>query len=1449
MRLMRESLLLFLFIACTVFAQQNKLSGRLERALNQTESNEYVRSLVILNDQVDVANMDARFYAEKATLERRTYEVITALQKKADQTQPELLSYLSRMEATEAVFTYRKFWIVNAIMVEAKPEVILNLATRRDVHMIDLDARLERDKPVSIKRDDPAQEAINSVEPGLKIINADKLWAMGITGQGRIVMGIDTGVDPTHPALSYKWRGTHVSADQAWFDPTGGSSSPEDCDGHGTHTMGTMTGYVEGGDTVGVAIGAEWIASNSLCGGSPHTSNSIASFEWAMNPDQDVNTIDDMPDAINNSWYDPSISDECDNVWVDCFNAVEATGIAVVFSAGNSGPNSQTITTPKNINTNTTNVWATAAINGANYLNGSNDPIASFSSRGPSVCDGEGPLKIKPEASAPGDDVRSSYPGGGYSLLSGTSMAAPHVTGAIALLRQFAPTLTGKQIKEALYATAKDLGTEGEDNTYGVGLIDLYAAFLSLGTPDETPPETIVDLAVSDITSSELTITWTVPVDTSANGVTGFDIRMSTSPINDTTDFYNAEQVPFTKLPNQAGETETIMIENLDFSTEYYFAIISSDIWSNHSELSNLVSGTTYDAPVVQVTPDELGHFLPAMSTLTDTVKIANVSATNSTLDFSVSLENNTFPEDAVQVKLVPKTLAIESEGGSKDKPVEKGGLSLEGFGGPDMFGYEWIDSDETNGPNYEWNDISTTGTLVDNWQATGTYDPLDEGIAGPFDLGFTFKFYDTEYSEVYLNTNGFVAFESFSGSLFSNKEIPNTDAPNAIIAAVWDDLDGDGGNCYVQQFSDKFVIQYDNWPEYSASGTFTFQIVIFRSGKVIIYYNSLTGDLTSATVGIESPDGTDGLQVEYNGGTYLANNKALQFASEPGWLTNDVSNGRLFNGNEVDIELTFHSEDFPGGLYSMDVVVASNDPNTPSVTVPVQMVLGEGDGPWNTTLSVADAAGTEAGMDLVFGQAGDATDGIDDGYNEYALPPVPPTGVFDARFLLPTEDASYTDIRSFLSDSLVWNLKLQPSEAGYPFTLRWDAATLPNGIFMLTDALGVVYNVDMKRQDSLVVDNSAVNSLNITFTKEMTVAMDITEGWNLMSVPMHMDDMSAATLFPEAALVYGFDDGYDLVSELMMGKGYWLKADAAAHHEMTGEPEMHAVPVAAGWNIIGSGYEAVPIENITSDANVSVTSQYFGFNNGYSAATEILPGEGYWVKVSDAGNLYFGAVAAKASNSVKSANSENFNTITLNDADGNYRQLYLAENLSGKSYYDMPPVAPGNIFDARFSSNSMAEDLAASNEIVLSGGKYPVILTSNDLDLTIQLSNGSDVITKSVAKGSSLTISDSKYSRIVIMSEFVPNEFSLYQNYPNPFNPSTTIKFALPVEAKVTITLYNALGQRVDMIESNNFAAGVQSVNFNASALASGMYIYHISAQGVDGSNFVDTKKMMLMK
>ena len=470
-------LVLMLLAYTAANAQFAEVSTRLKQKLSTMSQMEYTPVLVLLRDRVNIEALDAQLYTQKANAQVRAKTVIDALMDKARSTQGPILSALANKKAAGKVRNYESFWISNMILVDANAETIQDLIRRTDVEQIDIDALLEYDKPLEPAIDSP--EGIEASEIGLRVIKANKLWEIGITGAGRLVMNIDTGVEGTHPALSAKWRGNNGQPWwRAWFDKNGSTTAPADCDGHGTHTMGIMCGRSASGDTVGVAPNAQWIAARTICS-SPHTSNSIAAFQWAMNPDSNSSTTSDMPDAIGNSWYDPDVTNECSGIYKTTLDALEAAGLAIVFSCGNSGSGASTITKPKNINTNLVNAFSVGNINGNNPFP---YPIASTSSRGPSLCGGTGSLLIKPEVCAPGTSVRSSYTGGGYSLLSGTSMACPHIVGAVALLRQVAPNLTGKQILEALYNTAVQLPVGGtENNDFGKGVIDVWAAYQSLG--------------------------------------------------------------------------------------------------------------------------------------------------------------------------------------------------------------------------------------------------------------------------------------------------------------------------------------------------------------------------------------------------------------------------------------------------------------------------------------------------------------------------------------------------------------------------------------------------------------------------------------------------------------------------------------------------------------------------------------------------------------------------------------------------------------------------------------------------------------------------------------------------------------------------------------------------------------------------------------------------------
>ncbi|MEJ5263630.1 MAG: T9SS type A sorting domain-containing protein, partial [Ignavibacterium sp.] len=460
----------------------------------------------------------------------------------------------------------------------------------------------------------------------------------------------------------------------------------------------------------------------------------------------------------------------------------------------------------------------------------------------------------------------------------------------------------------------------------------------SMVPPDTVAPTTITDLQVIDPTSNSLKLMWTAPFDTTQGGVRKYTIRYSTSPITDTIAFNNATNIPNNLQPKAPGQTETFTVTGLPFSSTFYFAIRSNDRWNNFSNVSNSPSGTTLAAPVISVNPTSMMKVLMPNTTLIDSIMISNTSTSASTLNFTVTLDNNTFPSEAIDIKLVPKNV-VQSEGNSdemKNSDKESKGMSIEGQGGPDLFGYRWIDSDEPNGPQYVWNNIVGAPGAVQVTSWTGT---LDDGYT-TIPLGMTFPFYGNNYTQAYLSTNGFLSFTALTSSYFTNGTIPNTALPNNVIAPFWDDLDGrTQGTVHYLQEPGKLTIQFTNWQKYSGTGSLTFQMVLYSSGKIMFYYNNMNATLNSATVGIENSTGTDGLQIAYNA-NYVHNTMAVKIEAAPEWLINNIFSGTVYNGNSMAVQLTFKSEDYPLGSYSMDVVINSNDPLTPTVTVPVQMEI-----------------------------------------------------------------------------------------------------------------------------------------------------------------------------------------------------------------------------------------------------------------------------------------------------------------------------------------------------------------------------------------------------------------------------------------------------------------------------------------------------------------------------
>ncbi|OGC93774.1 MAG: hypothetical protein A2W25_06585 [candidate division Zixibacteria bacterium RBG_16_53_22] len=405
--------------------------------------------------------------------------VVEHLMNKATISQAGFISRLDELSQFGEIDSYKRLWIINAVVVTADHGVLEGLKGHPDVEYAFENVPVELVAPVE-SRDVPP---VNSGhEPGLGVIGAPAVWAMGIDGTGSIVCNFDTGVDVDHPALYYKYRGNNgAPPNECWFDPAGYEEQrPYDLQGHGTHTMGIMVGS-DGPDTIGVAPGAQWIAARAIGGGGilRTISDLLGAFQWAADPDCNPATTHDVPDVVNNSWGIPAgYFPACDQTFWEAIDNLEAAGVVAVFGGGNEGPGAETMRTPADRITSAFNSFSVGAVStiGDTFI------VADFSSRGPSGCDH---TTIKPEITAPGVAIRSSYLDSGYIALSGTSMATPHVAGAVALLRQVNPNATPEEIKAALLNSAVDYGPQGEDNSYGWGVIDIWTAVYLL--PGSTP--------------------------------------------------------------------------------------------------------------------------------------------------------------------------------------------------------------------------------------------------------------------------------------------------------------------------------------------------------------------------------------------------------------------------------------------------------------------------------------------------------------------------------------------------------------------------------------------------------------------------------------------------------------------------------------------------------------------------------------------------------------------------------------------------------------------------------------------------------------------------------------------------------------------------------------------------------------------------------------------------
>jgi murein DD-endopeptidase MepM/ murein hydrolase activator NlpD len=380
------------------------------------------------------------------------------------------------------------------------------------------------------------------------------------------------------------------------------------------------------------------------------------------------------------------------------------------------------------------------------------------------------------------------------------------------------------------------------------------------------------------------------------------------------------------------------------------------------------------------------------------------------------------------------------------------------------------------------------------------------------------------------------------------------------------------------------------------------------------------------------------------------------------------------------------------------------------------------------------------------------------------------------------------------------------------------------------------------------------------------SLRLDLADGWNLISMPVTASDMRKTVLFPTSTSgAFDYTNGYNQRDTLKPGVGYWLKFEGNQQTSIFGSPVVsETVYVSNGWNIIGSVSSGYPVDQIVP-LGTFVQSNYFGYDGMYRAVDSLMPGKGYWVKVSNAGQLIISPSAEiptsknlSKKNLSSLASDNRINSLSFQDRMGRKVTLYFTlDSENNLDYFESPPQLPGDAgcrgFDVRYSTNRYFENL----NVVGKDRILPIITSVCTDDLPLKVSwevKASENMAELVMGDRRIVLSGIGQTIITDLSipiglrttqsKNIPNEFVLEQNYPNPFNPVTNIRYQLPTATHLKLSIFNIFGQEVATLVNEHQEAGFKSAEWDATGFPSGIYYYRLQS-GVG----VKISKMVLLK
>jgi subtilisin family serine protease len=756
------------------------------------------------------ADTSAARRAKGRTAKARTlYETKLAYAKKSQAPLRDLLD-------SEGV-RYESFWIANTLKVTADTALAEKIAARTDV------AALEADDPITIPDPLPGKNEprLDAVEWNIDRINAPKTWSeLGVRGEGVVVASIDSGVQFDHPAVKAKYRGlkSDGSYDNAynWFDPAKVCTGTAPCDnnGHGTHTMGTMVGDDGAGNQVGVAPDAKWIAAKGCESSSCSRDSLLRSGQWIVAPTDPAgaNPRPDLaPDVVNNSWG----STVLDPWYKEVVQSWRDAGIFPAFSNGNSGPGCNTSGSPGTY----TNSYSSGAFD-------INNAIASFSSRGTGEAGG-----LKPNLAAPGVNVRSSWTGGGYNSISGTSMASPHTAATVALMWSASPAIRGNvtETEKLLDSTAVDVdntscgGTAADNNVFGEGRLDAYAAVTAA-------PRGALGAVSGKVSTA------TGPL---ADATLRFEGPMKTTVTTGADGGY--------ALPKLMVGDYTVRVAKFGYVT----AQGAVTVVENGSTVKDFALDEAASADVTGKVTSHGGAEASAVVTAQGTPV-----TTKSGADGAYTLR---LPVGTYDLAVTPGHRCASAT----SVRVEVTGNTVKDFVLPDR------------------TDAFGTACTVGagDFPAGATklaYTSTTFGTAS-FELPFPVAFYGRTYRSASASIDGVLSFGTASTSS-SNTTLPTTFAPNGSLYPFWDNLtvDADAGVYWSATGTAphrKIVVEWRNaLIAATTAERVSFAAVLGEDGSASFQYKDISGtgfeNGSGATIGAENATGTDALLYSFNEGT-----------------------------------------------------------------------------------------------------------------------------------------------------------------------------------------------------------------------------------------------------------------------------------------------------------------------------------------------------------------------------------------------------------------------------------------------------------------------------------------------------------------------------------------------------------------------------------------------------